>query len=177
MYEDFLKMIDDAVRKKSEAIRARRREKGKGKPKGTRTGKEKGVDFSEPARTCEEPAYAAVYVVPAGDHDVKFSKTEAREGDFIEALRGILKPMTDEFKDLEKKVNNLSLIGPSGSTRPQAESPFVPRSVKAFDRLKESCNQSMGLTEWSDKDNEHKTESTMKMEIQAFEGKDVEDSQ
>ena len=88
-YEDFLKTIDDAVRKKSEAIRARRREKGKGKAKGKRTGKEKGVDFSEPAKTCEEPAYA----VPVWDHDEKLPKTEARERDFIKALRGMLKPI------------------------------------------------------------------------------------
>ena len=100
-YEEFLKSIDDAVRKKSEAIRARRREKGKGKPKVKRTGKEKGVDFSEPAKTCEYPAYAPL---PTGDHDEKLSKTETREGDFIEALRGMLKPMTDEIKNLEKKV-------------------------------------------------------------------------
>ena len=105
-YEDFLKSVDDAVRKKSEAIRARRREKGKGKPKVKRTGKEKGVDFSEPAKTCEYPAYAAV---PTGDHEEKLSKTEMREGDFIEALRGMLKPMTDEIKNLEKKVNKKSL--------------------------------------------------------------------
>ena len=32
----------------------------------------------------------------------------------------------------------------------------------------------MGLTEWSDDDDEDKTESSMKMEIPAFEGKDVE---
>ena len=122
-YEDFLKSIDDAVRKTSEAIRAKRREKGKGKPKVKRTGKEKGVDFSEPAKTCEYPAYAAV---PTGDHDEKLSKTETREGDFIEALQGMLKPMTDEIKNRGKKVNTLSLVGPSGSIRPSAESPFVP---------------------------------------------------
>ena len=40
-YEDFLQSIYDAVRKKSEAIRARRREKGKGKPKVKRTEKRK----------------------------------------------------------------------------------------------------------------------------------------
>ena len=91
-YEDFLKLIDDAVWTKSEAIRARRREKGKGKPKVKRTGKEKGVDFSAPAKTCEEQAYA----VPAGDDDEKVPKTETREGDFIEALRSMLKSLTDE---------------------------------------------------------------------------------
>ena len=32
----------------------------------------------------------------------------------------------------------------------------------------------MGLTEWSDDNDEDKTESSMKMEIPAFEGKDVE---
>ena len=76
-YEDFLKSIDDAVRKKSEAIRAKRREKGKEKPKVKRTSKEKGVDFSEPAKTCEYPAYAAV---PTGNHDEELLKTEMREG-------------------------------------------------------------------------------------------------
>ena len=170
-YEDFLKSNDDAVRKKSEAIRARRREKSKGKPKVKRTGKEKGVDFSEPAKTSEYPACTAV---PTGDHDEKLSKTETREGDFIEALRGMLKPMTDERKNLEKKVNTLVLISPSGSIRPLAESPFVPRSVKAFERLKERCNENMGLTEWSDDDDEDNTKSSMKGEIPAFEGKDVE---
>ena len=102
------------MRKKREAIRARRRETGKGKPKVKRTGKERGVDFSKPAKTCEYPAYA----VPAGDHDEKLSKTEAREEDFMEALRSMLKPMTDEFKNLQKEVNILSMISPSGSTRP-----------------------------------------------------------
>ena len=170
-YEDFLKRMDDAVPKKSEAIRARRREKGKGKPKVKQTSKEKGVDFSEAAKTCEYPAYAAV---PTGDHDEKLSKTETHEGDFIEALRGMLKPMTDEMKNLEKKVNTLSLVGPSGSIRPPADSPIVPRSVKAFKRLKESRNENMGLTEWSDDDHEDKTKSSMKMEMPAFEGKDVE---
>ena len=170
-YEDFLKLIDHAVRKKSEAIRARRREKGKGKPKVERTAKEKGVDFSEPAKTCQYLAYAAV---PTGAHDKKLLKTETREGDFIEALRGMLKPMTDKIKNREKKVNTLSLIGPSGSIRPPAESAFVPQSVTALERLKESCNESIGLSEWSDDDEEGKTESSMKMEIPAFEGKDVE---
>ena len=97
-YEEFLKWIDDAVRKKSEAIRAKRREKGKGKPKVKRTSEEKGVDLSEPAKTCEYTAYAAVLT---GDHDEKLSKTETREGDFIEALPGMLKPMTDKIKNLE----------------------------------------------------------------------------
>ena len=46
--------------------------------------------------------------------------------------------------------------------------------MKAFERLKESCNENMGLTEWSNDDDEDKTESSMKMEIPAFEGKDVE---
>ena len=170
-YEDFLKSIDDAVRKKSEAIRAKRREKAKGKPNVKRTNKEKGVDFSEPAKTCEYPAYAAV---PMGDHNQRLSNTETCEGDFIEALRGMLKPMTDEIKNLEKKVNTLSLIGPSGTMRPPAESAFVQRGVNAFERLKESCNGNMGLTEWSDDHDEDKTESSMKMEIPAFEGKDVE---
>ena len=169
-YEDFLNAINDAVRKKSEQIRAKHREKGKGKLKVKRTSKEKGVDFSEPAKTCEYPAYAAV---PTGDHEEKLSKTETREGDFIEARRGMLKPMADEIKDVEKKVNTLCLIGPSGPIEPLAESPFVPRSVKAFERLKESCNENMGLTEWSDDDDEDKTESSMKMEIPAFEGKDL----
>ena len=86
----------------------------------------------------------------------------------------MLKLMTDEIKNVEKKVNTLSLIGPSGTIRPPAESPFVPRSVKAFKRLKESCNESMGLTESSDDDDEDKTERSMKMEIPAFGGKDVE---
>ena len=170
-YNDFLKSMDGAVWNRSEAIRAKRRERGKGKPKVKRTSKEKGVDISEPAKTCEIPACAAV---PTGDHDEKLSKTETREGDFVEALRGMLKPMTDEIKNLEKKVNTLSLIGPSGTIRPPAESPFVPRSVKAFERLKESCNENMGLTEWSDDDDEDKTKSSMKMEIPAFEGKEVE---
>ena len=71
-------------------------------------------------------------------------------------------------------VNTLSLIGPSGTIRPPEESPFVPRSVKALERLKESCNENMGFTEWSDDDDEDKTESSMKMKIPAFEGKDVE---
>ena len=159
------------MRKKSVAIRARRREKGKGKPKVKQTGKEKGVDFSEPAKTCKYPACTAVQT---GDHDEKLSKTQTPEGDFIEALRGMLKPMTDEIKNLEKKVITLSLISPSASIRHPADSPFVPRSVKAFERLKESCNENMGLTEWSDEDDEDKTESSMKMEIPAFEGKDVE---
>ena len=122
-YEDFLKSIDDAVRQKSEAIRAKRREKGKGKPKVKRTSKEKGVDFSERAKTCGYPAYAAV---PTGDRHEKLWKTETHEGDLNEALRGMLKPMTDEIKNLEKKVSTLSLIGPSGTIRPPAESPFVP---------------------------------------------------
>ena len=82
--------------------------------------------------------------------------------------------MTAEIKNLDRKVNTLSLIGPAGSTKPSAESPFLPRSVKAFQQMKESCTGSMGLTEWSDDDDEAKTESTMKMEIPAFEGKDVE---
>ena len=82
--------------------------------------------------------------------------------------------MTDEIKNLEKKVNTLSLIGPSGLIRPPAEPSFVPQSVKAFERLKESCNEHMGLTEWSDDDDEDKTERSMKIEIPAFEGKDVE---
>ena len=77
-----------------------------------RTGKEKGVDFSEPAKTCEYPAYTAL---PTRDHNGKLSKTETREGHFIEALRGTLKPLTDEIKNVEKRVNTLSLIGPSGS--------------------------------------------------------------
>ena len=159
------------MRWKSEAIRAKRFEKGKGKLKVKRTSKEKGVDFSEPAKTCEYPAYVAV---PTGDHDEKLSKMETREGDFIEALRGMLKPTTDEIKNLGKKVNTLSRIGPSGTIRPPAESPFVPQSVKAFELLKESCNENTGLTEWSDDDDEDKTESSMKMGIPAFEGKDVE---
>ena len=37
-YKDFLKSIDDEVRKKSEVIRARPHEKGKGKQKVKRTG-------------------------------------------------------------------------------------------------------------------------------------------
>ena len=169
-YKEFLKSIDGAVRKKGEAIRAKRREKEKEKPKVKRTSKEIGVDFSEPAKTCDHPAYAAV---PTGDHDKKLSKTETREGDFIEALRGMVKPMTDDMKNLEEKVNTLSLVGPSGSIGHRAVSPFVPRSVKAFQRLRESCNENMGLTEWSDDDDEDKTGSSMKMDIQAFEGKDV----
>ena len=169
-YENFPKSLDDAVRKKREAIRARRREKRKGKPKVKRTSKEKGVDFSEPAKTCEYPAYAAV---PMGNHNEKLSKMETREGDFIEALPGMLKPMTEEIKNLEKKVNTLSLIGPSGSLRPPAESPFVLRSVKTFERLKESCNENMGLTEWSDDKDEDKTGSSMKIEIPAFEKKNL----
>ena len=115
-YKNFHQSVDDAVRKEREAIRARRREKRKGKPKVKRTGKEKGRDPSKPAKTREYPAYA----VPAGDHDGKLSKTEAREADFIEALRSMLKAMTDELKNLERKVNILSLISPSGSTRPPA---------------------------------------------------------
>ena len=93
---------------------------------------------------------------------------------FIDGLRSMLKPMTHEIKYLEKKVDTLSQIGPAGSTKPRAESPFVPRRVKAFERLKEGCTESMGLTEWSDDHDEDKTESAMKMEIPAFEGKDVE---
>ena len=46
--------------------------------------------------------------------------------------------------------------------------------MKAFQRLKESCTESMGFNEWSDEDDEDQTKSTMKMEIPAFEGKDVE---
>ena len=46
--------------------------------------------------------------------------------------------------------------------------------MKAFERLKESCTESMGFNEWSDDDDEDQTKSTMKMEIPTFEGKDVE---
>ena len=46
--------------------------------------------------------------------------------------------------------------------------------MKAFERLKESCNENMGLTEWSDDHDEDKTESSTKMEIPAFEGKDIQ---
>ena len=88
-YEDYLKLIDDAVQKKSEAIRAKRREKGKGKPRVKRTSKEKGVDFSEPAKTCEDPAYAAV---PTGMEKEKSEKGVPKDTDksfMIEALEAL----------------------------------------------------------------------------------------
>ena len=79
-YEGFLKAIDDAVRKKSEAIRARRREKGKGKQKIRRTGKKKGVDFSETAKTCLGGSRCMVKITPNApnlDHArLCFLKTE-----------------------------------------------------------------------------------------------------
>ena len=165
-YEDFLKSMP-CPRK------AKRSQRGV-----ARKGKENRMS-NEPAKRQDLTSQnlqrlANIQLTPRYLREIKTRMTETREGDFIEALRRMLKPMTDEKKNLEKKVNTLSLIDPSGSTRPPAESPFVPRSVQAFERLKESCNDCMGLTEWSDDDDEDKTESCMKMEIPAFEGKDVE---